>query len=124
MQMFHHTCYHSAPSIEAAGVVIPQRQPLLPGQPYMSWWTDIEHVDGTDAFLLGLTSTFIGCDRLEVTFAAVDDELIVSWRTWRDTIPRTASTAAIFSELEFGRRPSHWWIALKPVAIRKAEPAQ
>lgn len=107
--LWHYTCHHRAALIGRRGVLMPNRQPFLNGIEVV-WLTDLDtpDVDG-----LGLTSTTLRCDRTEVRYRVVSGDA-VPWREWAETnrIDRTTR-----SELTFGRRPRHWFVATGPVGV-------
>lgn len=108
--IWHWTCHHQAPMIRTDGLVKPHPQPLLRGVE-LSWWTDLgaEH-----RFELGLTSNTLRCDRMETRFQAARPETLTHWPVAARAlhVPR-----AVRDELEAGRLPAHWWIALEPVEV-------
>lgn len=109
-KLWHWTCDHSAPLIRESGIVKPHPQPLL-DMIELSWWTDLgpEH-----RYELGLTSNTIKCDRMAARFQArhIGDLLWWSHAARGLRIPRR-----IRDELEDGRLPAHWWIAVEPVEV-------
>lgn len=110
MTIWHYTCDHRADGIRADRLVNPNPQPALGGTA-LSWWTDL----GTEhRYETGLTSITLTCDRMAHRYAVADPAHLVHWpvaaRALR--VPRH-----IRDELEDGRLPAHWWVALVPVAV-------
>jgi hypothetical protein len=106
--IWHWTCDHRAPMIREDGLVKPHPQPVL-ARLELSWWSDLgpEH-----RYELGLTSNTLSCDRMEARFEAKIPAELIWWPHYARFVPR-----AIRDQLEVGRLPAHWWIAIDPIAV-------
>jgi hypothetical protein len=107
---WHYTCDHSEAGIRESGLIQPNHHPLILRS--MSWFTDL----GPDRrYEAGLTSSIINCDRMAYRFEVVDPAQL----TWWPVAARALRVPqAVRDELEDGRLPAHWWIALAPVEVK------
>lgn len=112
--LYHFTCRHSAGRIGRRGTLTPVRQPALAasGAPRLVWLTDL---DAPERVALGLTSTTLACDRMEVRYRVVDASTVQSWQTFKVRLDRTEVSA-----LELGRRHRSWYVSAAPVAVEVA----
>lgn len=108
MILFHHTCWHSAEQIDAAGgVLVPHVQPML-GNRELLWFTTLQAPART---MLGLTSYSLTCDRTAHTYRVDEPDEVHSWAWWRGQLPHAQ---VIRLEAARGTRPSLWWATAKP----------
>lgn len=111
--LWHYTCRHRAALIGRRGVLTPHPQAVLGGVAVV-WLTDL---DEPDREALGLTSTTLRCDRTEVRYRVLAADAMMPWRDWAESAHVDRTTV---SELTFGRRPRHWFVATEPVAVERA----
>lgn len=112
-RLYHYTCSHAAPQIEASGALRPHRQPQLDGR-LLVWFTDMQHPD-RDA--LGLTSHLLRCDRTEHR-VTVETGQAVWWPVYARRMPRVMRDVI---ETCPGVLPMHWWVASGHVPILRVE---
>ncbi len=106
--MFHFSCDHGAPGIEATGEIRPNYNPLLELE--LAWFTDLPHPTRDD---VGLTSEYIlKCDRTKHRFE-VDPDLVTPWFS----SPLRARKPILVLDLESYGKPKHWFYSLRPVPI-------
>jgi hypothetical protein len=108
--LWHFTCSHRASLIVTDGVLKPNPQPFLRGAALV-WLTDL---DVPDRDGLGLTSSFIKCDRTEFRFEATSHIGIEPWITSRW---RQAMTPVDRDDFEFYGQPLRWFVATMPVPV-------
>lgn len=122
-RLYHFTCAHARPLIDAAGVLRPwpdaaaRRQhpraladwPLPVG---LVWLTDL---DAPLADALGLTAEIIGCDRTAFRYTVTDLTHCQPWTVYARTLPTgdrlTVETASA------GLLPAHWWVSPRVVPV-------
>ena len=116
--LYHFTCHdHGEPGIDAAGLIIPSRHPLLPAHVApVVWLTDLF----TPAPALGLTSVSLDCDRSEVRYTVTGD----SAEPWLDFAERVGVPKRVRDALARSGDPRHWWVATRPLipAAKKVRP--
>lgn len=115
--LYHYTCQHSARNIQQCGELRPNRHPLL--RVSLVWLTEIPW---PDRYALGLTSSWLSCDRTEVRVQITPTQAITHWPTWaaRHHIP-----AALLDALGDGAHPDRWWVSPLPLrinAVRELSP--
>lgn len=113
MRLYHYTCGHGRDGIVADGCVRPNVHPYLRMLPPLVWLTDLD-VPTREA--LGLTSTWLTCDRTQYRFAfdVSDDSGVSHWpvAAHHARLPR-----AVRDLLESGGAlPTHWYVAFHPIA--------
>lgn len=107
MNLYHFTCDHGAEGIQRDGLVRPFANPWL-GQ--VAWFTDLEEPTADD---IGLTSTFLSCDRLTHRFQV---ESTVPHR-WLGSVEQACTPFDLQRDLHRYGKPQHWWIAREAVPI-------
>jgi hypothetical protein len=85
----------------------------MPGRPALVWLTDL---DTPDADALGLTTSYIACDRTEYRYRVTDHAGVITWAEWVD-LQRPRYDLTFVSAFTMGRRPRHWWVADVPVPV-------
>lgn len=107
--LYHYTCEHRAPLIEAAGVLEPAPQPMLDDHP-LTWLTDLYP---PDRYGLGLTTVLLTCDRTEfrVTVDRGDAEQFTRWAV------RNGHGAGARLLCSAGTLPAHWWVTEAVVPV-------
>ena len=108
-KMYHFTCGHGARKIGRYGILAPRPHPII-GQ-RLVWFTDLPEPTRDQ---VGLTSTFLTCDRMSYRYHATDLETIVPWTTSpgrRDTHPEVVRAMEAFGE------PEHWFISTTAVPV-------
>lgn len=109
-RLYHYTCGHGRQRIGSMGRLLPNG---IPGViPALVWLTD---QDQPDREALGLTSTFIACDRLEHRYAIHPADARDSAVRWLDSPARAGMPPAAVADLEHGRDPELWYVAAVPV---------
>lgn len=118
MTFYHYTCLHAAAKIRVRGNVLrPMPQLYIPGPPII-WLTDLDFPLRHE---LGLTRTWLVCDRGEVRFTVHPDaeSTVEPW-------PRYARThrvpIALRNEFEADRLPAHWYVSTVPLLVHEQEP--
>lgn len=109
--LYHYTCRHSAANIRQCGELLPNRHPLL--RRSLIWLTEIPW---PDRWALGLTSSWLACDRTEVRVRVTPTAAITPWPTWAE---RHRVPAVLQEALADGACPERWWVS--PVPLRIAE---
>lgn len=110
MTLWHFTCRHRAERIGRRGLLTPHHHPII--EDSLVWLTDLAVPDPE---LLGLTSTFIACDRTEVRYRVTDPSVATPWVELRAQYdPR------LVSQLEAFRAPHHWWVSRLEVPVVRA----
>lgn len=112
--LFHLTCVHRAPSIIAIGALIPNPHPFMPRMAPLVWMTDQPDLDPA---LLGLTQTYISCDRTQCRFMVIDYSTVHRWLDVVAEAPLTVLDPRVVHRLNKDRRPEHWWISGAPVPV-------
>lgn len=113
MILYHFTCSHGAAAIGKHGTLRPNANSLF-GVPKIVWLTDQAQPKRDE---VGLTSTILKCDRMEVRYRVVDNDRGVRWDDWklknvrRDTIQTLESFA--------GDGPRHWWVTERPIKVKR-----
>lgn len=119
MILWHYTCAHAAPKIEAAGMLYGSAHRMMPQLGAIVWLTDLDV--GARA-QLGLPPIQDGCDRVAYR-VQVELESPLRWARWaRRNLPR-----AQWSAVEMncpGSLIAQWWLSLDPVPIMSIEPNQ
>ena len=108
-KMYHFTCGHGARKIGRYGILAPHPHPFI-GQ-RLVWFTDLPEPTRDQ---VGLSSTFLTCDRMSYRYHATDLETIVPWTTSpgrRDTHPEVVRAMEAFGE------PEHWFISTTAVPV-------
>lgn len=120
-RLFHYTCLHAAPLIDADGYLRPwpdaeaRRHPGLAGWPLpvgLVWLTDLD-TPLRDA--LGLTTETIGCDRTRFRFTVIDLTHCQPWTAYARDLPRHARLR--LETVAPGLLPAHWWVSLSVVPV-------
>lgn len=112
MRLYHFTCRdHGEPGIRRDGFLRPNPHPLLPNLGPVVWLTDLEV---PDRFALGLTRTFIRCDRTEIRYSLYTDAL--EGLSWWPFVRQGCPPAAV-ADLERNGRPLHWWVCREPAKV-------
>lgn len=110
LTLYHFTCAHRAPLIQRSGELRPSPHPLLGAS--LVWLTDVAE---SDRWALGLTSSWITCDRTAVRVCVPPPARIVLWRVW--ALKRRVPLALLDTLHDDGARPEHWWVSDQPVRI-------
>lgn len=107
--LYHFTCADGARGIRRDGLIIPNRHPILAGEPLV-WLTGDPRAPRRS---LGLSSHILSCDRMAHRFD-VEPIYALHW-----SIARVRYDAAAVRSLEAARgvRPSSWWVTWHPIAI-------
>lgn len=112
--LFHLTCDHCAPSILASGALIPAQQPFFPHLHPLIWLTDDPSLSASD---LGLTRTFLACDRTAHRFRVLDTSRCFRWSSLVAFAPPEVLSPPVVRQLEHERQPEHWWCAALPIPV-------
>ena len=107
----HWTCKDGFAGIQHAGVIRPNRHPLLGVA--LAWFTDMSEIaDDGDRRALGLTSAVLGCDRTAYRFIvpAPYGVGIVTWSTFARTARLPLGARAVIEGAP-GSRPRQWWVS-------------
>jgi hypothetical protein len=107
--LYHFTCDHSAPLIEADGLLISQLQIDGPGR--LVWMTDLPRPPRES---MGLTSHILECDRMAWRFTVPPGQEVDWWPDWRRRVRPWWAEALESADMA---RPAHWWVAELPVAV-------
>jgi hypothetical protein len=100
--LWHFTCDHAHAAIGNRGLLRPNAHPLIPELGPVIWLTS-DPSPTRDA--VGLSSTYITCDRMAYRYRAVDPE-VVPWADARRNVdPRVVTV------LESHGDPGTWWLA-------------
>lgn len=109
MRLYHYTCKdHGQPGIDRTGLLKPNPQLFL-ALPPVVWLTDLPTAD--DAMGLGLTSTYLKCDRTAVRYV-VETEKAVWWPTVAKGLPDD-----VVGDLERYGCPEHWYLAFVDLEV-------
>ncbi|MGH9252718.1 MAG: hypothetical protein ACRD0W_24855 [Acidimicrobiales bacterium] len=106
--LWHFTCgEHGYPGIGRRGVLEPRLHKLFPQLGPIVWLTDDP---GADREALGLTQTFIRCDRMAYRYR-VTPSYAVRWSDVRAALVTLRVVAPrVLADLEAGREPASWWL--------------
>lgn len=111
MIVYHFTCAdHGVPGITRTRRLLPYRHPLLGVA--LVWLTDLPV---PDRWGLGLTSSWISCDR---TDARVDVEWSPEIEQWGRWAHEHRTPSVLRDVLEDGALPAHWWVSEQPLPVR------
>lgn len=121
--LYHYTCRdHGRAALGRVGRLIPHRHPVLGCS--LIWLTGLE--DPGDGRGLGLTSAWIGCDRVEYRYRVTGAQLR-HVRPWLESPARAvrARTAdgrkrLAVLEMEGTAEPWHWFVSEVPLVARLA----
>lgn len=110
--LYHFTCAHARRDIGTGPrcLLVPHPHPLLGCK--VLWLTSL---DAPDPDEVGLTQSFIRCDRREFRYEVLD---LAHCRTWYDSAERDAAPGDVRRALELYGRPDTWWISDVPVVAR------
>lgn len=112
--LWHYTCDHRAPMLQADGFVRPVTQlvkdTVVPPWGELAWFTDL---DAPVRDALVLTSDTLDCDRTTNRFRVLDDSTIWPWVT----APGHRTDWGRYLELADGARPMHWFVSSEPVPV-------
>lgn len=107
MILFHYTCAHAAPKIEAAGALQGFPHTMLPQIGPIVWLTDLD-IGARQP--LGLPPIQPGCDRMAYR-VRVDVAEPLRWARWaRRSLPKAQWTALETNSP--GVLVAHWWLSL------------
>lgn len=119
MILFHYTCAHAAPKIEAAGALHGFAHRMLPQVRPIVWLTDLDVGARRE---LGLPPIQPECDRMAYR-VRVEIEAPLRWASWaRRNLPK-AQWTAVEANCP-GSLVAHWWLSLDPVPILSIEKNQ
>lgn len=110
-RLHHYTCDHGADGIRSTGEIRPHPHPLIDSMPLI-WLTSMEQPDRIG---LGLTSEILSCDRTRWRVTVRTDGA----EPWHVFARRYRVCREVRDELEAGRWPMSWFVALDPIPIDK-----
>ena len=106
--LWHYTCAHVAARVARRGMLVPNRQLVLPGVPRLLWLTPADGPTFREA--LGLTSHYIRCDRMAFRYVVrehdarpfLDYARDRGWsdREWRAELGQGAADPALWYVLD------------------------
>lgn len=106
--LYHFTCSdHGLPGILESRGLLGRRHPMFPHLGPLVWLTDIAVPQSDEQ--LGLTSTFLSCDRQRWRFE-VQSKAAVAWSILREKV-----NPGILIDLESLGQPEHWFVVRRPV---------
>jgi hypothetical protein len=111
-KLWHYTCHHSADSIDAAGVLLPNPHPWWP-EPLV-WLTDLD--GGPAEALFGYPTGLLECDRAEARYRIPDPAVAVWWPRYCRLSDMPRRIREQFEDVP-GGMSAHWWVALVPVPV-------
>lgn len=99
--LYHFTCAHGHAGIGKTGTIVPNVHPFMSHLGPLLWLTDLA---APTAERVGLTSSFISCDRLAYRYR-VETRAAIPWSQLRGRV-----SPALVTTLERYGDPSHWWV--------------
>ena len=116
MILWHYTCEHAAPKIEAAGMLHGSAHRMLPQIGPIVWLTDLDVGARRE---LGMPPIQPGCDRMAYR-VQVELQEPVRWAWWARRVLPLAQRAAVEANCP-GSLVAHWWLSLESVPIVSIE---
>lgn len=102
MRLYHFTCSHRAEEIDRnGGIIVPHYHPYLG---FAVVWMTFDPNASRDA--LGLSSTMLDCDRMNVRYTIENPATAVAWNTVRSRFKY-----AHLLEATPGTRPAVWYVS-------------
>lgn len=105
--LYHRTCEHRLPEIQASGELLPQVHPTL-GYRFV-WLTNTPSATREQ---LALSSHTLQCDRMTHLLRVTEGAGLIAWNDVRRHLP---SDAVRRLEASRGSRPSMWWVGTQPL---------
>lgn len=110
---YHYTCDHGRAALGECGTLQPfggRRRFIAPWPARYVWVTDLD-TPVRDA--LGLTSSFLMCDRTRFRYRVLEPSTV---QPWADLAGQAGVWRAALEEAP-GARPKHWYFSVEPVPV-------